>query len=147
FLCQRDIVFALDASTYCDDHIGFAQIDSLLYLLERRFRFHPHFTNVDGHFLDRSTTGLHRLIRAKSAGLKSSKQRRLAIGHYICVQLAEKDAARKGELAYLDVHTNAITDQSFAEARGTLGRKIAHQVGMRHNHILWVQSADDLLHR
>src|ERR1700686_1611220 len=132
-LCrQSDVVLVFDAPAHGNDYVGFTEIDRLLYLLERRFRLHANFTNIDLQRFDTCTASLHRLIRAEGARLKSRKQRRLPIGNHVCVQLAEEDATRKGNLARFDVHANAVADQSFAKTRGHLWCKIAYKICMRH---------------
>src|SRR5438094_8383554 len=126
FLCESQVVFTLNSATDGDNDIGFAEVDGLFDFLKRRFRFHTDFTDLNWHRFDRRAASLHRLIAAKSARLKSNKHGRLAIRHYVRVQLAQKNASREYRFSAIDIHAHAVADQSFTETSGKFRREVAH---------------------
>src|SRR5438552_6895514 len=147
-LGNLDILLFFNSTPDSDDNFSLRKINRLLGFLEDLVRFIANDVvanlHVDG-FHRCGTRARFDLIPAKRAILKRHEPRRITSKAHIGGQFALEHLAGKNQLIAVFLIANAVADYGSLHGSSQLGNKIAHLIGMRHEHQLRLYRFEELL--
>ena len=149
-MASLDIFLLLDAAAHGHNDFGLREVDRLLGFFEDFLRLVADYAigDVDLHGFDRGGAGAgFGLVSAKSAVLKSGKPRSVAGEADVGGELALKHLTGEKQLAAFVLEADAVADHGAPHGRSQFGNKVAHLIGVRHQHELRLLRGEQLLER
>src|SRR6185312_16149593 len=134
---QLDVFLFFDSTADRDDDFGLRKIDRLFGFFERIFRLVAldAIGDIGTDSFDRcGRCAGFSFVATKSASLECNKVRRGTGKGNVGGELALEHLAGEDQLVTIFAEANGVTNKRALKRRGELGSKVAHLVGVRHQH-------------
>ena len=145
-----DIFLFFNTASHGDNDFSLREIDRLLGFFENFLRLVANHSihNVDFHGLHRgrAVAGFS-LVSTERSVLKSYEPRRITDEAHVSSQLALKHLTGENEFAVFVLETDAIADHRPPHSRSQFRNKVAHLIGVRHQHKLRLFGGEHLFER